>query len=116
MARVKQDDDPVVDFLVSSGCAVPPGVFAIYCDEDGQYEELPVLLWGFGELMLRSGKKVAGKVRGLVSGHGGLELVEDNTDDMEFIGYWRKDAQTWEQFLEDHEIDEPPEDEDDDDD
>ncbi len=58
---------------------------------------------------------VDGVVRGMMSNHGGLELIEDGTE-MEFIGYWRRDVQPeLAEFLSDHDIDAIPESEDDDD-
>ena len=57
---------------------------------------------------------IPNSVCGMVSNIGGLVMVEHAVD-MKFIGYWRKDCQPYRDFLEDHELEIPPDHEDEDD-
>lgn len=121
MARVKASEDypQMVSFKVDRVVAAPAQVFAVYDEGDSEFAAFPVVLFALGTIDMKVSsqqrEQVEGHVRGMVSNIGGLVLVEDAAD-MKFIGYWRKNCQSWAEFLEDHELEVPPDyDEDDED-
>jgi hypothetical protein len=101
----------VVDFRVRSITSPPADVFAVYDEGNEEYVSFPVILFAVGDAVVRTGsqerEEVMGLARGMVSNLGGMVLVEDATD-MKFIGYWRKGVQSLGEFLEEHEIELPP--------
>jgi hypothetical protein len=102
-----------VDFVVRQLSPAPAQTMAVFFDPDeDDWCYFPVVTFAVGVVnLMRNGDIVdttEGMVRGMISNHGGLELVED-TDDMEFIGYWRRDAQPeFTEFLGDHGIEQSP--------
>lgn len=114
------DDYPQVsNFEAEVIVPAPPHIFAVYDEGDGEWAAFPVILFALGTLARRVSSKhkenIPSAVCGMVSNIGGLVMVEHAVD-MKFIGYWRKDSQKWREFLEDHELEVPPDyvDEDDD--
>lgn len=114
--KKKKKDEEFADFSVQQLAPAPAHVNAVFHDPDDEDGDgwcyFPVIAFAVGTVtIMKRGEpidKEKGIVRGMISNHGGLELVED-TDDLEFIGYWRKDAQpTFDEFLQDHGIDAVP--------
>lgn len=107
----KHKDVDVLPFRVRSITGAPKDVFAVYDEGDSTYVSYPVILFSVGDLTVKTGpqqrEEIPGAVRGMVSNLGGLVLVEDAID-MTFIGYWRKSVESLGQFLEEHEIELPP--------
>ena len=108
--KKKKKDDEFVDFTVQQLVAAPPHIYAVFHDpDDGEWCHYPVICFSVGTASLMSnGKlvdKTGGQVRGMLSNHGGMELVE-GAEQLEFVGYWRKDMQPeFAEFLADHDID-----------
>jgi len=116
MGRKKRKDKSIydveaVDFKIESITAAPRNVLAVYDEGDGEWAVFPVVLFAVGTLDVKTKpherEAMPGVVRGLVSNIGGLVLVEDSPD-MNFVGYWRKNCQDWAEFLEDHDVEVPP--------
>lgn len=99
------EDDPLVSFEPTQLTTSQGKTFAVFEDEDGAFNALPVILFALGEFRTSGGDHGSMAV-GMVSMHGGLEVAE-HMEDMAFIGYWRQGMQTMEEFLEDHGIDVP---------
>lgn len=115
------DVDDLVDLIEITQLSAPlPSTMAVFYDvEKERYDKKPVVLFGVGDILDEDdrGTKV---IRGFVSAIGGLESAEDHVDDKaQFVGYWIKKSESWEAFLESHEIpieDSVEDDEEDDDD
>jgi hypothetical protein len=105
------DYPQVINFEVENIAPAPAQVFAVYDEGEADYAIFPVILFATGTLTKRVSPKhkedVPNTVCGMVSNIGGLVMVEHAVD-MKFIGYWRKNCQPWEEFLEDHELEVPP--------
>jgi hypothetical protein len=125
MAKVKKgasdsEYPQVIDFKPESITAAPPDTYAVYDEGDSEWAVFPVILFAVGTLKLKGGseskfKNVANAICGMVSNVGGLVMVEHAVD-MKFVGYWKKEVQSLSEFLEDHDIDAPPDYGDDEDD
>ena len=113
MPRKKKEKETMLDYRVESLAVAPRNVHAVFYDaEEENYEFYPVISFAVGTMTVSEDDepvdKARGVIRGLMSGHGGLELIEDQAD-LEFIGYWRRDSQPkLEEFLADHGIENVP--------
>lgn len=99
------EDDPIVQFEPSQITQAQEKLYAIFEDADGDFNQLPVILFSVGTFKTLGGDD-GRMVVGMVSMHGGLEAAE-HMEDMTFIGYWQEGAQDMESFLQDHGIDLP---------
>jgi hypothetical protein len=105
------DYPQVINFEVDSIAPAPPDIFAVYDEGEAEYAVFPVILFATGTITRRVSAKhkedAPNTVCGMVSNIGGLVMVEHAVD-MKFVGYWRKNCQPWDEFLEDHELEAPP--------
>lgn len=102
-------EDSLIDLNPTSISPASGETFAVFEDDEGDFNALPVILFGAATYQTESGDK-GSMVVGMVSMSGGLEVAE-HMEEMSFIGYWRRDLQKMVEFLEDHGIEVPDGDE-----